>query len=63
MSNSFRELSQRLSKVGEVEIHPLLLRLKIKDYEINLFRDGRAIIMGTNNKKTAKSLYAKYIGN
>ena len=33
------------------------------NYELNIFRNGRTIIYGTNDDKIAKSLYAKYIGN
>ena len=62
MSISFEDLLFRLKKVGKVDIHPMVLRVKINDYEINIFRDGRSIIIGTNDKKMAKSLYAKYIG-
>ena len=62
MSISFQDLSSRLKKAGEIDIHPLLLRLKLDNYEINVFKDGRAIILGINDKKIAKSLYAKYIG-
>jgi adenylyltransferase/sulfurtransferase len=62
MSISFENLAIRLKKVGKVDVHPIILRLNIKKYEINIFRDGRAIITGTNDKKIAKSLYTKYIG-
>ena len=62
MSISFKDLSIRLKKSGLVDIHPMLIRLKLDNYEINVFRDGRAIILGTNDKIIAKSLYAKYIG-
>jgi adenylyltransferase/sulfurtransferase len=30
--------------------------------EISLFKDGRAIIKGTNDQKVARSIYARYIG-
>jgi adenylyltransferase/sulfurtransferase len=62
MQTPFNELADRLKKVGKVDIHQMLIRLKIEDFEINIFKDGRAIIMGTNDKKIAKSLYTKYIG-
>jgi len=62
MSVSFEDLAVRLNKVGTIDVHSMVLRLKLKEYEINIFRDGRAIIMGTDDKKIAKSLYAKYIG-
>ena len=62
MSVSFKDLSIRLRKSGIVDVHPMLLRLKLDKYEINIFKDGRTIIMGTNDKIIAKSLYSKYIG-
>jgi len=59
---SFDELEKKLRNVGEVENRKIILRCKIQNYELNIFKNGRAIIMGTNDKKIAKSLYAKYIG-
>ena len=32
-------------------------------YEGTVFKDARSIIRGTDEIKTARSLYAKYIGN
>ena len=34
-----------------------------KEYEITLFADGRAIILGTDEAAVARSIYAKYVGN
>ena len=62
MNISFDELANKLQKVGEVENRKAILRFKIPKYELNVFRNGRTIIIGTNDKKIAKSLYAKYIG-
>jgi len=62
MNISFDELANKLRKVGEVENREIILRFKIPKYELNVFRNGRTIIIGTNDKKIAKSLYAKYIG-
>ncbi|HEC89575.1 MAG TPA: NAD(P)H-binding protein [Thermoplasmatales archaeon] len=59
---SFKELKQELESIGEVSIDEVLLKFKIKNYEINIFRNGRAIIYGAEDEKTAKSLYARYIG-
>ena len=59
---SFDELEKKLRNVGEVENRKNILRCKIKNSELNIFQNGRAIIMGTTDKKIAKSLYAKYIG-
>ncbi len=62
MTISFKDLEQRLQRIGEVENRRVILRCKIEGYELSVFQNGRAIIMGTNDKNTAKSLYAKYIG-
>ena len=42
--------------------NPFLLRLAVDDYLLTLFPDGRAIIGGTDDIATARTLYAKYIG-
>jgi adenylyltransferase/sulfurtransferase len=59
---SFEDLGKKLQKFGEINYHKLILRFKIPGYELNIFKNGRTIIIGTNDKKIAKSLYAKYIG-
>ena len=56
-------LAERLSAAGEVQLNPYLLRLRAGDYELTVFQDARAIIRGTDDVPTARSLYAKYIGN
>jgi adenylyltransferase/sulfurtransferase len=56
-------LAQRLRVAGEVQLNPYLLRLRAGDYELTVFQDARAIIRGTDDVPTARSLYAKYIGN
>lgn len=56
-------LAERLRAVGEVQINPYLLRLRAGNYELTIFRDARAIIRGTDDVSTARSLYAKYVGN
>lgn len=58
-------VSARVAAVAKFppQINRYLLRFKVEDYEITLFRDGRAIIKGTHEPDTARSVYAKYIGN
>jgi adenylyltransferase/sulfurtransferase len=56
-------LAARLRSAGEVQINPYLLRLRAGDYELTVFQDARAIIRGTDDVPTARSLYAKYVGN
>jgi adenylyltransferase/sulfurtransferase len=56
-------LSQKLRSLGEVKANNYLLRFRSGDYELTVFQDARSIIRGTDNIATARSLYAKYIGN
>jgi adenylyltransferase/sulfurtransferase len=56
-------LAERLRAAGDVQINPYLLRLRAGEYELTVFEDARAIIRGTDDVPTARSLYAKYIGN
>ena len=55
-------LSEKLKKLGEIKLNEYLLRLTIDGYELTVFRDARAIIRGTDDISTARSIYAKYIG-
>jgi adenylyltransferase/sulfurtransferase len=56
-------LADRLRAAGEVQLNPYLLRLRAGEYELTVFQDARAIIRGTDDVPTARSLYAKYVGN
>ena len=56
-------LAERLRAAGEVQVNPYLLRLRTGDYELTVFRDARAIIRGTDDIPTARTLYARYVGN
>lgn len=56
-------LAERLRNVGEVQRNAYLLRLRAGNYELTVFQDARAIIRGTDDVTTARSLYAKYVGN
>lgn len=60
---SLDRLAEKLAGVGEVTRNAFLLRLKVGDYLLTIFPDGRAIIGGTDDVATARSVYAKYIGN
>ena len=60
---SLESLEKQLDGVGQVTRNPFLLRLKLDDYELTVFPDGRAIINGTEDIAEAKTVYAKYVGN
>lgn len=61
------EIAKRLKPHGVVKTNKFMLRADLCDngqsYELTLFTDGRAIIKGTKHAGTAKSIYAKYVGN
>jgi adenylyltransferase/sulfurtransferase len=57
-----QDLSRKLEKLGEVKQNEYLLRLTVGEYELTIFRDARAIIRGTDDVSTARSLYAKFVG-
>ena len=59
---SLEQLAERLQKVGRVELSPVHLMFEGDGVAISVFSDGRAIVKGTDDISTAKSLYAKYIG-
>ncbi|ADB16723.1 UBA/THIF-type NAD/FAD binding protein [Pirellula staleyi DSM 6068] len=56
-------MAERLRSVGEVSQNKFLVRLKVGDYQITLFADGRAVVSGTEEIAEARSVYAQYIGS
>lgn len=59
----FESLAERLRASGEVKFNDYLLRFRSGDFELTVFQDARSIIRGTSDIKTARTLYAKFIGN
>jgi adenylyltransferase/sulfurtransferase len=59
----FSSLAERLRAVGEVKVNEYLLRFRTGEFELTVFQDARSIIRGTDQITTARSLYARYIGN
>ncbi|MBI5680208.1 MAG: ThiF family adenylyltransferase [Methanobacterium sp.] len=59
---NLHELASNLEHLGSTKCADFILLFKIDKYEISVFRDGRAIIKGTNDEKVARSIYARYIG-
>ncbi len=55
-------LAERLSGAGEVKANEYLVRLRAGGYELTVFRDARAIVRGTDDPATARTLYARYVG-
>lgn len=64
MSLSLDELTSKWQGCGTILRNPYLARLKLLDSEteITVFRDGRAIIRGTQEIAAARVLYAQYVG-
>lgn len=59
----FLQLAERLEVSGNVKFNEYLLRFRMGEIEVTVFRDARSIIRGTDNIATARSIYARYIGN
>ena len=57
------ELAGSLDRIGRVKHneYTLLFKDPHTDFEMTLFRDGRAIIKGTRDPEAAKSIYARYV--
>ncbi|MCL4111966.1 UNVERIFIED_CONTAM: hypothetical protein GTU68_008720 [Idotea baltica] len=62
---SFNELAARLGSSGTVTHNKYLLRLTLSDpaYDVTVFKDGRAIIKGTDDLGIARSVYSRFIGS
>jgi adenylyltransferase/sulfurtransferase len=55
-------LAERLRAAGEVRANEYLLRLRVGAHELTVFKDARAIVRGTDDPATARTLYARYVG-
>jgi len=60
------EIARRLEAHGEVTRNRFLLRASFdfrgEPFELTLFRDGRAIVKGTQEPEVARRVYAQYVG-
>lgn len=56
-------LADRLQYSVAVNVNEYLLRFTTGEHEVTVFRDGRAIVKGTDDISVARSLYAKFIGS
>lgn len=43
-------------------VNRYLLRFEVDQYQLTVFKDGRAIIKGTTEPEQARTVYAKYVG-
>ncbi len=62
VSVSLEALEEKLQGLGVISRNKYLLRLQVGEFTLNIFPDGRAIILGTENIAEAKTLYARYVG-
>jgi adenylyltransferase/sulfurtransferase len=56
------QLASRLEHTGEIKKNEFLVRFNADEYEITVFKDGRAIIRGTDDISAARSVYARFVG-
>lgn len=56
-------LSKSIAAFGTVQFNDFLLRCSAPPYELTLFKDGRAIVKGTEEAGTARSIYSKMVGS
>ena len=59
---NFDDFSERFDNQQLTTKNDYLIRLELDGLELTLFRDGRAIIKGTDDISVARSLYSKYVG-
>lgn len=53
----------KLSNIPDVKWNEYLVRFTVGENEMTVFVDGRAIIKGTDDVSTARSLYSRYVGS
>lgn len=58
----FAQLSKSIAAFGSVQFNDFLLKCSSPPYELTLFKDGRAIVKGTEEAGTARSVYSKMVG-
>lgn len=58
----FEQLAKSIAAFGSVQFNDFLLKCSSPPYELTLFKDGRAIVKGTEEAGTARSVYSKMVG-
>ena len=59
---SLSVLRSKLEPLGDVHDNGFLLTFQTGPYKLVVFEDGRAIIKGTDDETTARTIYARYVG-
>lgn len=57
------QLAARLQFIAAVNQNEYLLRFSSGELEMTVFRDGRAIVKGTDDVAAARSMYARFVGS
>jgi molybdopterin/thiamine biosynthesis adenylyltransferase len=57
------KLACALKRIGRVDARELWLLFDDGRHRLTIFKNGRVLVSGTNDEKTARALYSKYIGN
>ena len=58
----FSQLSNSIGTSGIVQYNEFLLRCSSPPFELTVFKDGRAIVKGTEDPGVARSVYTKIVG-
>lgn len=58
-----KSFAEKLAHLGDVKQNEYLVRFSEGENEVTVFRDGRAIVKGTDDISIARSLYARYVGS
>lgn len=60
--HQLENLEKILKKRGEVQRNPYLLSCQVDEFRIVIFQDGRVLVHGTSDIKTAKKVYYSLLG-
>jgi adenylyltransferase/sulfurtransferase len=61
---SLEDLTQKWEGHGTITRNPYLAKLVLNngEFELTVFRDGRAIVRGTQEIAVARAVYSRYVG-
>ncbi len=56
------QIATRWDALGRVQQNPFFVRLHLQDHTLTLFRDGRAVVTGTDDIARARAIHAQFVG-
>ncbi len=64
VSLDLQTLADKLRSAGTVQSNPYLVRVELTEprLEMTVFRDGRAIVKGTQDESVARTVYSRFVG-